>query len=541
MHKLTRNLVATAAILAAINAAAFAAKPLKVFIIAGDENVVGQGIISRQEEDGREATGTLADVISKQPRFAFLKGDDGKWITRDDVIVYDGHPLHNNTVSGGAPLQVSPSDCYGGQNIHEGFGPELMFGHLLGDALEERILVIRFGLVSKSYAPGIRSLAHDYQSPSSWAEGESSGNWDIIHFNFGVWDTARREHGVDPSMRVDGLNPTAVPIDRYEQNLRVLVEKMKKTGATLIWGTTTPFHPDLDPKWRQQDNIDYNRAAAKVMEENGVIINDLKAESLRLGYPKKADVHSTGDRGPVTLAVVEKALAERTTMAKPLPRILFIGDSTSGYYKYVRAALEGKAAVYKNPGNGEHSDNGVKRIDEWLNLDTYHLNGEEYRELVNCVEAVFENPQRFDPGYQGEELQLAGVVWFQGIADGKSPVKAAAYEKNLACLIRDLRQDLNAPKLPVVVAANRHGNLEAGRPAKLVHEAQVAVGDPAKYPEFAGNVATIDTTPFFRTQDQSPGFGRRHKKFDERFNSNAESFLLIGEAAGKAMISLLAK
>ena len=73
-------------------------------------------------------------------------------------------------------------------------------------------------------------------------------------------------------MRVDGLNPTAVPIDRYEQNLRVLVEKMKKTGATLIWGTTTPFHPDLDPRWRQQDNIDYNRAAAKVMEENGVII-----------------------------------------------------------------------------------------------------------------------------------------------------------------------------------------------------------------------------------------------------------------------------
>ena len=90
--------------------------------------------------------------------------------------------------------------------------------------------------------------------------------------------------------------------------------------------------------------------------------------------------------------MVEKALAERTTTAKPLPRILFIGDSTSGYYQYVRAALEGKAAVYKNPGNGEHSDNGVKRIDEWLNLDTYHLNGEEYRELVNCVEAVFENP-----------------------------------------------------------------------------------------------------------------------------------------------------
>ena len=153
MHNMTRILLIMAAVFAALHTTAFAAKPLKVFIIAGDENVVGQGIISRQEEDGREATGTLADVISKQPRFAFLKGDDGKWITRDDVIVYDGHPLHNNTVSGGAPLQVSPSDCYGGKNIHEGFGPELMFGHLLGDALEERILVIRFGLVSSSYAP----------------------------------------------------------------------------------------------------------------------------------------------------------------------------------------------------------------------------------------------------------------------------------------------------------------------------------------------------------------------------------------------------
>lgn len=68
--------------------------------------------------------------------------------------------------------------------------------------------------------------------------------------------------------------------------------------------------------------------------------------------------------------------------------------------------------------------------------------------------------------------------------------------------------------------------------ARKVHSAQMSVGDPASHPAFAGNVAAIDTIPFFFPADRSPG-GR---EWD--YHNNAESFLLIGEAAGREMLRL---
>ena len=73
----------------------------------------------------------------------------------------------------------------------------------------------------------------------------------------------------------------------------------------------------------------------------------------------------------------------------------------------------------------------------------------------------------------------------------------------------------------------------------------MAVGDPAKHPEFSGTVASIDTTPFFRDKKQSPGVivgGRRALLYyPDRYNNNAETFLLIGEAMGQSMLQLMNK
>jgi len=110
------------------------------------------------------------------------------------------------------------------------------------------------------------------------------GKWDVIHFNFGVHDAKLPPEGVRHS-----------PPDVYEKNLRELVKRMKATGAKLIWATTTPVPNggNLAPN-RRFDSIDkYNAIAKKVMEENGVAIDDLNAaiaphvEKLQL----KGDVH----------------------------------------------------------------------------------------------------------------------------------------------------------------------------------------------------------------------------------------------------------
>lgn len=97
------------------------------------------------------------------------------------------------------------------------------------------------------------------------------GKWDVIHFNWGMHD-----------LKYLGSGKQNVPIDQYEKNLRELVARMKKTGAVLVFATTTPLVRDTDGKFRRdaQAEIAYNEAAKKVMAENGVRVDDLHAFAL---------------------------------------------------------------------------------------------------------------------------------------------------------------------------------------------------------------------------------------------------------------------
>ena len=67
-----------------------------------------------------------------------------------------------------------------------------------------------------------------------------------------------------------------------------------------------------------------------------------------------------------------------------------------------------------------------------------------------------------------------------------------------------------------------------------VFDAQMAVGDAARYPEFKDTVTSIDTRPMSFDPKECPG-GR------DRYRGHAGSYLQIGEAMGKAMLGLLAQ
>ncbi len=95
------------------------------------------------------------------------------------------------------------------------------------------------------------------------------GKWNVIHFNWGLHDLKL------------GTGKHQVPIDEYEKNLRQLVKTMKATGATLIWASTTPVpEGKLNPPRKNADVIAYNAVAKKIMDENGIAINDLYAFAL---------------------------------------------------------------------------------------------------------------------------------------------------------------------------------------------------------------------------------------------------------------------
>lgn len=471
--------------------------------------------------------GTLSTVVSENAKYSFLKDKDGQWVTRSDVVLYDAHPIHNNTEAPARPLSVV-TKVSGGREGGDMMGVDLMLGHRLGDAFENPVMLLRFGTKHPIwFQRGSRDLGHDYRSPSSGGGSDLDGSWDVIHFNFGVWDAVYRDAS---SKYFSGYNITSV--EDFEKNLRTLVAKMKKTGATIIWATVTPVW-EGEPGKRTADEDAFNRVAAKVMKENGVIIDDLNAEARRQGFPRSDNVHSVGNLAPQVTKTILAALEKRKESTKPLPRVLLIGDSITGsYQKQVFANLDGKAKVFKNPGNGEDTWNGLERMDEWLDLKRYLLNGQEYLELVDGVEKVMgDELERAYPGYSKQGAELAGLVWFQGIADAGSAEKSAAYEKHLANLIRDLRKAFNAPKLPVVVTALANSGVKMNPNQQKVFDAQMAVGNEDKYPEFADNVFSIDTRPMCRPLAESPG-GR------DRYKGNAASYLEIGEAMGAALLRM---
>jgi lysophospholipase L1-like esterase len=84
--------------------------------------------------------------------------------------------------------------------------------------------------------------------------GESK--WDVIHFNFGIHDRA-------------------TPLPDYTQRLEQLVERMKKTGAKLVWASTTPIPEDAAKNQKAESIVERNTAAASIMQKHNVVIDDL--------------------------------------------------------------------------------------------------------------------------------------------------------------------------------------------------------------------------------------------------------------------------
>ena len=117
------------------------------------------------------------------------------------------------------------------------------------------------------------------------------GKWDLIHFNFGLADL----HYRDPrsksiralSKHAGGVRVTSA--ERYRQNLEALVRRLRKTGAKLLWASTTPIDSsNFDSIYDPGSELEYNAIAAQVMAKHGVATNDMHAY-VRALLKKKRD------------------------------------------------------------------------------------------------------------------------------------------------------------------------------------------------------------------------------------------------------------
>ncbi len=109
-----------------------------------------------------------------------------------------------------------------------------------------------------------------------WLKMDGS-NWDVVHFNFGLHDLKHVDAKSGQNSN-DPQDPEQAPPAVYEKQLREIVKKLKATKAKLIFATTTPVPAgDLKPYRNPADVEKYNAIAKKIMEENGVAIDDLYA------------------------------------------------------------------------------------------------------------------------------------------------------------------------------------------------------------------------------------------------------------------------
>jgi len=93
---------------------------------------------------------------------------------------------------------------------------------------------------------------------------------DIVHFNCGHWDVAKW-NGYDSSLTSE---------EEYGKNIKMIITLIKEkfVNARIVFATTTTMNPANLPCLNFRDNtmIDkYNEIAVKVVNDNGVVVNDL--------------------------------------------------------------------------------------------------------------------------------------------------------------------------------------------------------------------------------------------------------------------------
>jgi alpha-galactosidase len=162
--------------------------------------------------------------------------------------------------------------------------------------------------------------------------------------------------------------------------------------------------------------------------------------------------------------------------------------------------------------------------------------GVTYRQMMDHVRMVLGDIKRVVPEYdQSQGYELAGFVWFQGFNDyinewyyddRDQPGGYAMYSKLLTLFIRDVREDLKAPKMPFVIGVMGIDGMKPG--LHMTHFRQ-AMAAPASLPEFKGNVVALETAPFW--DDDLASLQARAEK-NEKLTPEEEKRLKAGVSNG---------
>ncbi|MEC9475470.1 MAG: SGNH/GDSL hydrolase family protein [Planctomycetota bacterium] len=174
------------------------------------------------------------------------------------------------------PVKELPKVLIIGDSISIGYTP------FVEEQLREKAMVIHNPGNAQHTGTGLKKI-------DAWL-GEKK--WDVIHFNWGLWDLCYRDPPGSLKRGKKNGKVTFTP-QQYGKNLEKLIVRLKKTGAKLIWASTTKV-PEGEPGRKVGDDIRYNAVARKLMKKYRIPVTDLHAASSQFPaelFRAPGDVH----------------------------------------------------------------------------------------------------------------------------------------------------------------------------------------------------------------------------------------------------------
>ena len=275
-----------------------------------------------------------------------------------------------------------------------------------------------------------------------------------------------------------------------------------------------PYLVDDDGNWTERNDVRHVRVMGSGTGGMKLFNNEwLTIKGKNIG-PEIGIGHQLGDASDAPVLILKSCIGNRALGWDLLP-------PGSEEFEFT----DEKGITWVHPGYKGSPERWEKGTDP-QKINWYA--GMQYDGDIARAKSVLAELDKYYPG--AKTYQVAGFFWWQGDRDSRSPALSSRYEKNLVRLIEQLRKDFNSPQAKFVCATLGQTPRGASDNGGKILDAMMAVdGRSGKYPQFKGNVASVYTHPLSKGGSSGSHYG-----------GNAETYMNVGEAMGKAMVELLA-
>ena len=364
-------------------------KICKVFLLAGQSNMVGHGVVDLDHAEhyngGKGNLDSLFADDQKRKLVSHLRDSTGNWSTRDDVFIRfqsrDGLKVGKLAIG------------FTGYEGQHHFGPELQFGHVVGEHFDEPVLLLKA-------AWGGKSLLEDFASPSSGKTGEyytkmlDEFREGLANISTEIPDLADHRLEIAGFVWMQGWNDMCneKATKKYSENLIRFIKDVRRDLSIAELPFVVGELGNGGKVKRDTPMFRFRRQQEKACVHPSFIGNVGFVPTVEFARPNELSPNKTHEHhwfgNAESYFLIGDALGNHMTRLiadQSNPRVLILGDSISmGYTPHVRSMLPRvflwrPVKTARQGENCQGTNHGVRRIDDWLaagggKWDVIHFN-----------------------------------------------------------------------------------------------------------------------------------------------------------------------